>query len=114
MPTSTNPQADPDAHDGGQVLPAPEACRPSHTYNHDLLRQHGDQDACRREFPLTAPVLIDLALLKVFAPLEEAARRYKKLVKWLGTLAIAMMVLAFSGAIAGVYGVALGKPMLPH
>lgn len=94
--------------------PAPESCNPGRTYNHDLLRKPKSQEMALADFPRVANVLIDQNMLAAFGPFEDKARVYKKLVKRIGSLAILLMVIAFSGAIAEVYGMATATSVLPH
>lgn len=84
------------------------------SYNHDLLREEESQKQFRAEFPLVADVFIDRDLLRAFGPLEDRARLTKRWVKRLGTLAILLMIVAFSGAIAGLYDMTRPAPLLPH
>ncbi len=86
----------------------------SRTYNHDLLRQEESRAQCHQEFPTLANALIDRELLDAFGPFEDKARKLKRSVKMVGTLALLMMVCAFASAIAGVYGMGKGEEMLPQ
>lgn len=100
IPAIHPPRAQPEPQPAGTPIAPVQVGR---TYNHDLLRQTSAQSLCREEYPRVAAVLVDPALIDAFGRFEDAARRYKRLVKRTGTAAITLMVLAFTSAIAGVY-----------
>src|SRR5437763_5885266 len=67
-------------------------------FNHDLLISPEDQTWARDRWPAIAGLLIDAELLEQFKPHEEAARKYKKTVQWLGTTSVLLMLGALVGA----------------
>jgi hypothetical protein len=73
------------------------------TFNHDIRLSSADQQFAMQKWSLIAHVLINEDLIRLFSQHEKAATRFKKIVQWLGTSAVLLMLVALLSSVFTIW-----------
>ena len=73
------------------------------TFNHDLLIRKSDQDAAALRWPAIAHVLVNAELIRTFTRHEKRAKIQKRVVQFLGSAAVLMMLGALLGYVTALW-----------
>jgi len=73
------------------------------TFNHDIRLTLPEQQFARQKWPLTAHILIHEDLITLFSQHEKEAMRLKKVVQWLGTFAVLLMLIALLSSVLTIW-----------